>query len=93
VRELKNVVERVALFADGSRIEPHEVRPHLPGSEEKAWEGDFKDARARFERKYLEGALELSGGNVSEAARRAGLERAYFHRLLKKHSIDADAYR
>ena len=38
-----------------------------------------------FERTYLEAMLTLHDGKVAPAARAAGLDRAYFKRLLKKH--------
>ena len=48
--------------------------------------GDLRTARESmmrdFERKYLEGLLADSGGNVSAAARAAGVDRKYFYRLL-----------
>jgi len=37
------------------------------------------------ERQFLEGLLARSGGNVSEAARSAGLQRTYLHRLIAKY--------
>jgi two-component system response regulator HydG len=37
-----------------------------------------------FERAYLEAVLKRAGGNVSEAARQAGLDRSNFRRVLKK---------
>ena len=47
----------------------------------------------RFERDYLERTLKESQGNVAEAARRSGMERPVFHRLMRKHGIEASAYR
>ncbi|HEY0250126.1 MAG TPA: helix-turn-helix domain-containing protein, partial [Kofleriaceae bacterium] len=40
-----------------------------------------------FERVYLVAVLEQSANNVSTAARSAGLNRTYFHRLLQKHGL------
>jgi two-component system response regulator HydG len=37
-----------------------------------------------FEQAYLEAVLKRTGGNVSEAARQAGLDRSNFRRVLKK---------
>src|SRR5262249_41732586 len=37
---------------------------------------------ARFEQGYLEGQLSRHGGNISRAARAAGLDRMHFKRLL-----------
>jgi DNA-binding NtrC family response regulator len=51
------------------------------------------DARDRGSREYLEALLKVFAGNVSRAAARAGLERESLHRLLRRHGIDADAFR
>jgi DNA-binding NtrC family response regulator len=41
-------------------------------------------------RSYLKFVLQKAGGNVSEAARLLGLERAYLHRLMKKLGVQRD---
>jgi DNA-binding NtrC family response regulator len=43
-----------------------------------------KQALEMFEQAYLEAVLKRTGGNVSEAARQAGLDRSNFRRVLKK---------
>jgi two-component system, NtrC family, response regulator GlrR len=53
----------------------------------------MRDARERFDRAYLEEALRRSGGNVSAAAKLAGRNRTDFHELLRRHGIDAGAFR
>jgi two-component system response regulator HydG len=42
-----------------------------------------------FDRAYAQGLLERSKGNVSEAARLAGLDRSNFRRVLRKHETES----
>ena len=54
-------------------------------------EAPFKESKDRlvavWEREYLTNLLTRSGGNVTLAARQAGIDRVYLHRLLKKHGF------
>jgi len=49
----------------------------------------YADARKQaihdFERIYVEALLARSGGNVSQAARDAKIDRVYLHRLIRRH--------
>ena len=51
----------------------------------------YREARARavsaFERSYLRKLTEACGGNASEAARRAKMDRPYLLGLLRKHGL------
>ena len=42
---------------------------------------------------YLASLLQENSGNVSQAARQAGMSRQGLHKLLKKHDLDAAEYR
>ena len=57
----------------------------------------YKEARAHmiaaFERRYVQGILERCDGNVSMAARNAGIDRVYLHRLIKKYHLGRQAPR
>jgi DNA-binding NtrC family response regulator len=54
-------------------------------------EAPFKEAKARlveaFERRYLTELLKRTGGNISRAARRAGLDRMSVHKLISRLGI------
>jgi two-component system response regulator HydG len=47
----------------------------------------FREAREEFERVYLRAILEAAGGNVTEAAERAGLHRATLYEKLSRLGI------
>ena len=68
----------------------------LPAPAARYYEFDFRRARAAmlddFEKAYVCHALAQAGGNVSQAARRAGKERRAFGKLIKKHRIDRSRY-
>jgi DNA-binding NtrC family response regulator len=53
----------------------------------------LREARRHFERFYLERALRVTQGNVSEAARRVGMGRASLHDKLNKLEIDPAVFR
>ncbi len=57
----------------------------------------FQDAKQaaveRFERDYLLRLFERSGYNLSEAARRSGVDRRYLRELFKKHNLDPTTLR
>ena len=103
VRELENAVERALAVTDGPRIElealPDEVaqtlRPRLTrGSETHLGYREVVDlARDRASREYLIALMRELGGNVTEAARRAGMERESMHRLLKKYGVRSDEFK
>jgi DNA-binding NtrC family response regulator len=92
VRELRNYVERTIVHGRAEALplaEPVESAP----SENVDIAMPFKEAKRalveRFSRQYLEKLVEWSGGNVSRAARRAGMNRMNLHRLLREYRIAA----
>ena len=94
VRELRNVVERVVnlgeeTLPDMAPASVDKPRPVSHASPER--ELPFKEAKERlidgFERDYLKGLLDRCEGNISRAAREAGIARLYVRKLLKKHGL------
>ncbi|MEJ2336521.1 MAG: sigma-54 dependent transcriptional regulator [Gemmatimonadales bacterium] len=54
---------------------------------------EAKDALvARFEREYLARMIARTGGNMSEAARQAGIDRTTLYRLMEKHELSRGAF-
>jgi DNA-binding NtrC family response regulator len=102
VRELQNVVERmVSLSGDGPRITMDELPEEIQTVAGRHWSRDptyaidlpFHAAKARaiseFEVGYLRELLTRNRGNISQAAREAGIDRKTIHRILSKYEIDA----
>jgi DNA-binding NtrC family response regulator len=95
VRELKNFVENaVALGSLGADIEaPADGASEATFADAPAPATtlSYRAARAQaltaFERGYVAGLIGQSGGNASEAARRAQMDRAYLLTLLKRHGL------
>ncbi len=93
VRELRNVVERaVSMSAGAETLEPRHLGfDATPPASWSAQDKDFFEARekllATWERSYLTELLHKTSGNVSEAARRSGIDRVHLYRLLKKYGL------
>lgn len=103
IRELENCVRNLTCQQLDDPIQPKDL-PLLdePPPEGETPEADpasrpFQEAKRivveRFEREYLDAVLQRSGGNISRAARLSGKNRRAFFELLRKHDIDAAAYR
>ena len=62
---------------------------------EPAVDQAFKDAKeawnSQFERTYLAEIIERNDGNITRAAKDAGLDRKHLRRLLKKHNLHGDS--
>lgn len=103
VRELQNVIEHAIVLAEGRDvIEAEDLsavggtpfgRPGVadlslvPGAPTAAYHETRERVMARFEKDYLTQVLQETEGNVSEAARVAGVNRATLYRLLERHGL------
>jgi two-component system response regulator HydG len=103
VRELENAIARGVVLCSGTAIAPAHLPPgiggsvsgadveahslaHLPYAEAK------KAALGAFERSYLRAKMSAANGNISKAAREAGVDRSNFRRLLREYGVGgADA--
>jgi DNA-binding NtrC family response regulator len=83
VRELRNRIERMVAL--------ERYDPTLETRADQVGEPSFHQERERvldeFERRFVGELLARTGGNASEAARRAGMNRVYLARLIRKHRL------
>ena len=93
VRELENTIECAVAMSDAHHIDGDVIlrNPMQAGLDENLQ--PFKDAKEAFERRYLVQLLELTRGNISQAAKLAGKYRADLYALLKKYALNPTDYR
>mgnify|MGYP000094316042 CR=1 FL=1 len=86
-RELRNVVERMAILSPGPRLEldsvPMEVR-----SGGAAPAAGLRQARDAAERQVLQRALDDNNWNVAAAARSLGMERTNLHKRIRALGLE-----
>ena len=102
VRELENSIQRAVVVCGGDEIRA--IHLGLDGGEGWGCDEDQesevldynsgkKHAIERFQREFVQRALERSGGNISRAAEHCGMTRAALQRILRQLSIDAAEFR
>ena len=98
VRELENVVERAVVLGRGSEIEIGDLPENMRESSAprraagRSLAGlSYRKAKAialaEFDRRYLRELLAGTAGNLSRAAKQAGMDRSNFRRILKKAGL------
>ena len=96
IRELQGIVLKELALGVSAHPDSSLAADHTPSSTEMSDRRSFRDAKSdvikRFERDYLSRSLRSSRGNVSRAAKIAGMDRRYFGKLLKKHGIERRTY-
>ncbi|WP_392433715.1 two-component system response regulator GlrR [Yersinia sp. HM-2024] len=91
VRQLVNVIEQCVALTSAPVISEALVEQALEG--ENTALPTFVEARNRFELNYLRKLLQITKGNVTQAARMAGRNRTEFYKLLSRHELDANDFK
>lgn len=102
VRELQNVIEHTAVLLDPEQIvrpddiplyddaeagESAEVRPAAVHGANDPYHVAKDRVVAQFEKEYLSALVARASGNMSKAARLAGVDRTTLYRLIEKHQL------
>jgi len=99
VRELENTIYRATVLSEGETIEAHHLafeiqkleQTDIPIAEKsmalKETSSDHIIPFSDVEKEVLKHALQVSGGNISQAAKELKIGRATFYRKLKKFNL------
>jgi DNA-binding NtrC family response regulator len=93
IRQLQNVIEASLAMENGEYLSLPVLAQFIDTGNDAGMadagqsESDYAAALGRFERDYLKGLLQKTGGNIEAAAREAGMNMATIYRKLKKYEI------
>ena len=91
VRQLANVVRQNVALSQTPIMPVELVQQSLGGSLGRMV--SFDEARDEFTRSYLSQILQITGGNVSQAARLAKRNRTDFYKLLGRHQLTPEDFK
>ena len=91
VRQLANVVRQNVALSQTPIMPVELVQQSLGGSPGRMV--SFDEARDEFTRSYLSQILQITGGNVSQAARLAKRNRTDFYKLLGRHQLTPEDFK
>lgn len=92
IRELENVIEYAAAATQGQWVDEDVILDGQLNNEKESLQ-PYSEAKAKFEKEYLEYLMTMTSGNVSQASRVAGRYRPDVYKLLKKHNIEPAQYK
>jgi Nif-specific regulatory protein len=96
IRELRNLMERLAFLCPGERVEIDDLAFMLKTESDAAAlssnSAGLTDATAEFQREYIRRAIQRSKGNMSRAASLLELHRSNLYRKMRQLKMaEADA--
>jgi two-component system, NtrC family, response regulator GlrR len=91
IRQLHNVVRQNVALSQTPIIPAELVQQSLGGTPGRL--PSFDEARDEFTRSYLSQILQITGGNVSQAARLAKRNRTDFYKLLARHQLTSEEFK
>ena len=91
IRQLYNVVRQNATLSSSPVISAEAVKSALGDDGDSL--ASFAEARDEFIRNYLTQILQITGGNVTRAAKLAQRNRTDFYKLLNRHGLEPEAFK
>jgi len=99
IRELRNVVERLLLFADGETITADTVHSAMPTAAPKSGSSGFASAGSgaladrveQFERQVILEEIKRNNHHITNTAKALGLERSHLYKKCQQLGIDLKA--
>jgi len=94
IRELRNVVERLLLFAEGDTVTPATVQAALPtqaggdGSVTFSGTGTLAERVEQVERQMILEEIKRHNQNITNTAKALGLERSHLYKKCQQLGID-----
>ncbi|MBU2753714.1 sigma-54-dependent Fis family transcriptional regulator [Acidithiobacillus sp. CV18-2] len=92
VRELENVVTQAVALSNENWIPASAISDSGRGTSTPAF-AQLQEAKAEFERDYLQRLLRSTDGNISRAARIAGRHRTDLYKLMRKHQLRTEDFK
>ncbi|PIE61466.1 MAG: DNA-binding response regulator [Desulfobacterales bacterium] len=106
VRELENVLVQGILYSEGEIIRRANVSVPISGSsgqntydgmDEEIGQLPYKAAKERvlnqFNHDYIGAMLTMTGGNITQAAKRCAMDRQALQQIMKRYKIRPDRFR
>jgi len=99
VRELQNAMQRALIISQGNQIFPHHI--FLTGNESRELSSQaetlsYEEAKQavveRFQRQFLLRVLDMTHGNVTQAADACGLTRVAVQKMMRRLNIERDDF-
>ena len=93
IRELENKIQQMVVLCQSNQIRLTDTRNdfNANATEIKMPLHHFKSEKQRvvdnFERSYIQRMLKMTQGNLSEAAKRAGMDRKNFWQKVQRHNV------
>ncbi len=92
VREMENLIERLVVLTTGTRLTAEFLPEKMlhavpPTSDAPTAETTFEGAILALKRRLVITSMGSEGGNKAAAAKRLGISRSYFHRLISELGI------
>ncbi|MBM79215.1 MAG: sigma-54-dependent Fis family transcriptional regulator [Planctomycetaceae bacterium] len=95
IRELRNLMERVAFLCQGERVESHDLAfilsPERDSAIDMSADVGLTEATRRFQQEFIRRGIKRVKGNMSEAAKLLGLHRSNLYRKMRQLDMNEEA--